>query len=317
MRIVFMGTPEFAAHSLFKLSQSHDVALVVTQPDRPFGRGYKLTPPPVKVVTKECNLPLLQPERINTPEIIAKLKECRPEAIVVVAFGQKIPPEILELAPYGCINLHGSLLPKYRGAAPIQRAIMNGDTKTGLTTMLMDEGWDTGDMLLKCELPVELEDTAGTLHDKMMLAGASLLIDTLEKLQNEEIIPLPQDHAAATYAPKIIKADRVISWDRTALTVYNHLRALLPWPGIKFIHNNRELSLEKISLGCMLESKKSQPGTVTEVTPDYFAVSCKDQTIRFAAIKPQGRRLMRVEEYLNGYNLRVGDFLEPLQEENC
>ncbi len=316
MRIVFMGTPEFAAHSLLKLSQSHEVALVVTQPDRPFGRGYKLTPPPVKVVATECNLPLLQPERINKPEIIAKLKELRPEAIVVVAFGQKIPLEILELAPYGCINLHGSLLPKYRGAAPIQRAIMNGESKTGLTTMLMDEGWDTGDMLLKCELPIELEDTAGTMHDKMMLAGANLLIETLEKLSNKEITPLPQDHAKATNAPKITKADQIISWDRSALTVFNHLRALLPWPGIKFIHNNRELSLEEISLGSRLESKKPRPGSVTEVTPEYFAVSCSDQTIRFAAIKPQGRRLMRVEEYLNGYNLRVGDFFEPLKEEN-
>lgn len=317
MRIVFMGTPEFAAHSLLKLSQSHEVALVVTQPDRPCGRGYKLSPPPVKVVARECNLPFLQPERINTPEIIAKLKELRPEVIVVVAFGQKIPPAILELAPYGCVNLHGSLLPKYRGAAPIQRAIMNGETKTGLTTMLMDEGWDTGDMLLKCELPIELEDTAGTLHDKMMLSGARLLIETLEKLPRNEVIPQPQDHAKATYAPKITKADQIRSWDRSALSVYNHLRALLPWPGIKFIHNNRELSLEKISLGSRLEGNKPRPGTVTEVTSDYFEVSCTDQTIRFAAIKPQGRRLMRVEEYLNGYNLRAGDFLEPLKEENC
>jgi methionyl-tRNA formyltransferase len=316
MKIVFMGTPDFAACSLEALKEYYDIALVVTQPDRPSGRGYKLTPPPVKKVAQKYGLNVIQPERVGTSDIIDKLREINPDAIVVVAFGQKIPQEILNIPALGCINLHGSLLPKYRGAAPIQRAIMNGDSVTGLTTMLMDEGWDTGDMFLKCEVPIELEDTAGTLHDKMKEEGAKLLVKTLEKLQNKEIEPIQQDHKQATYAQKITKKDQIVTWDRSAKEVYNHIRALLPWPGVKFIHNGKGVSLASVSLGMSKISSQENiiPGTVVEVTDDWFEIACKEETIRVGTIKPDGSRFLTIKEYINGYNLSKGQQLEPISE---
>ncbi len=314
MKIIFMGTPEFAAYSLEMLAKYHEVALVVTQPDKPSGRGYKLTPPPVKVVAQKQGLTVIQPEKVKAPEIINQLREVAPEAIVVVAFGQKIPPEILEMPPLGCINLHGSLLPRYRGAAPIQRAIMNGDNITGLTTQLMAEGWDTGDMLLKCEVPIDINDTAGTLHDKMMHSGAKLLVETLIELEMGKIVPMKQNHAEATYASKMTKEDRVVDWNKPAREVYDHLRALLPWPGIKFMHKEKEISLFDLSLGSE-EIKGQLPGTVIAVTPDWFEVACTDNSIRFGSIKPEGRRQMSVQEYINGYSLFTGDILESIKVE--
>lgn len=312
MKVVFMGTPDFAAESLRRLTDFHDVVLVVTQPDRPSGRGYKLTPPPVKVVAEANNIPVIQPSKVNDLEIIQQLEALEPDVIVVVAFGQKIPKEILTMAPLGCINLHGSLLPKYRGAAPIQRAIINGETVTGLTTMLMDEGWDTGDMLLKCEVEIDIKDTAGSLHDKMMEKGALLLVETLEKLERNEITPEKQDDSLATYAKKMTREDRFVDLNKNALEVYNHLRALLPWPGIKFTHNGKVVSFEAVSLG---ESTNNgvKPGTVVLVVNDYFEIACLDKTIRFTNIKPEGSRLLNVHEYKNGYNLIEGDLFTPVE----
>lgn len=310
-----MGTPEFAAHQLDKLKDVHEVALVVTQPDRPSGRGYKLTPPPVKVVAEKAGIPVIQPDKVNTPEVIAKLEEIAPEAIVVVAFGQLIPKAILEMPRYGCINLHGSLLPKYRGAAPIQRAIMNGEKVTGLTTMLMDEGWDTGDMLLTVEVPIDLEDTAGSLHDKLMEKGPGLLLETLQGLATGAIVPKMQNHAEATYAPKMTAEDRFVDWHRNALVVYNHLRALLPWPGVKFILDGKRVSLNSIEL-TDVSANGAEPGSIVEVTGDYFTVACLDFCLRFYDIKPDGSRLLTVRDFLNGYSLNVGDILLSVQTDN-
>ncbi|MDD4694315.1 MAG: methionyl-tRNA formyltransferase [Firmicutes bacterium] len=314
MEIIFMGTPDFAAYQLAALKDIYEVKLVVTQPDRPSGRGYKMTPPPVKVVAEKAGIPVIQPEKINTHEVISKLQDVNAEAIVVVAFGQLIPKSILEMAPLGCINLHGSLLPKYRGAAPIQRAIMNGEKVTGLTTMLMDQGWDTGDMLLTCEVAIDLLDTAGSLHDKLMEKGAPLLKKTLDGLEAGVILPKKQNHDEATYAPKITTKDRVIDWRQSALFVYNHLRALLPWPGIKFILNEKRVSLSNIEL-TDVKTDAANPGTVVEVTNDYFAVACLDYALKFTAIKPDGSRLLSVRDFSNGYNLSVGDKLQPLEKD--
>jgi methionyl-tRNA formyltransferase len=231
MKLVFMGTPDFAVPSLQALQEAgHQIAGVFTQPDRPAGRGKKMMPSPVKVLAEKLNLPVFQPLKIKTPEAIDSIRKLEPECIVVVAYGQILSPEILNLPPYGCINVHASLLPSYRGAAPIHWAVLNGEQKTGVTTMLMDEGLDTGDMLLAAEYPISSTATTGEVHDALARLGAEVLLKTLRGLQDGTLKPVPQPQEF-TYAPPLKREHERIDWSHSALAIHNQIRGLNPWPG--------------------------------------------------------------------------------------
>ena len=232
MRIVFMGTPEFAVPSLEAILRSDDqVVGVVTQPDRPKGRGQQLVPPPVKLVAERAGIPILQPLKIRTPEFLQTLSAWQPDLIAVAAYGRILHTPILRLPPMGCVNVHGSLLPKYRGAAPVQWAVINGETETGITTMLMDEGMDTGAMLLQEKLEILAEDTAGTLAPRLAELGGCLLLDTLARLKAGTLTPKKQDDRQATLAPILKKEDGLIDWTMSATSLANRVRGLSPWPG--------------------------------------------------------------------------------------
>src|SRR5712692_1578746 len=236
LRIVFMGTPEFAVPSLQALLDADPgtvgrVVGVVTQPDRPKGRGQQLAPPPIKVLAQQAGLPILQPVKMKDPDFLDALRGWTPDVIAVTAFGRILPPVVLDLPPLGCVNVHGSLLPKYRGAAPIQWAIINGETETGITTMLMDPGLDTGPMLMRAIIPIHPTDTAGDLAARLAPVGGRLLVETLAGLKNGTLRPTPQDHAKATLAPLLKKDDGMLNWKDAATALSNRIRGLTPWPG--------------------------------------------------------------------------------------
>jgi len=229
-RIVFMGSPEFAVPTLSALAARYPIVGVVTQPDRPAGRGQVLTSPPVKILAEQLGLPVIQPERLRRPEAMEQLRAWAPDLIVVAAFGQILRPEVLDLPPYGCINVHGSLLPRWRGAAPIQAALLNGDHETGITIMRMDPGIDTGPILSQAALPILPDDTTGTLSVRMAELGAHLLIQTLPKYLSGEIVPQQQDDTVATYAPMLKKEEGRLDFNRSAAELANQVRAFNPWP---------------------------------------------------------------------------------------
>ena len=232
MRIIFMGTPEFAVPSLKALIESEDkVIAVVTQPDKPKGRGLEVVPPPTKVLAEKHGISVLQPQKIKTEEFFNELQKFNPDLICVVAYGKLLPKNILDMPPHGCINVHASLLPKYRGAAPINWAIIRGEKVTGITTMKMDVGMDTGDMLLKREVQIDDEDNGETLSEKLSHVGAELLIDTIRLLKKGELQPIPQDHSQATYTPMLEKEHGKIDWEKPAEEIRNLIRGTLPWPG--------------------------------------------------------------------------------------
>ena len=232
MRVLFIGTSDFACPSLKALvDASYAVLEVITQPDRPKGRGQKMTPPPVKSLALAGQLPIFQPEKLREPSAVAHLKSLRPDLIAVAAYGQILSPAVLSIPPLGCVNVHGSLLPKYRGAAPIARAILMGEKKTGVTTMLMDEGMDTGPILLSEETEITPEDNLESLHDRLAQMGAGLLLKTLDGLETGTVKPRAQDHSRATYAPKISKEEGRINWRSSARDHRNLIRAFDPWPG--------------------------------------------------------------------------------------
>ena len=244
MKIVFMGTPDFALASLDKLIDGgYEIAAVVTQPDRPKGRGKKLTPPPVKERALGAGLRVLQPERVKDSGFIEALKELSPDIIIVVAYGQILPEEIINLPAMGCINVHASLLPKYRGAAPINWCIINGESRTGVTTMYMDKGMDTGDILLQRETEIGENETAGELHDRLAALGADLLLETLEGLQRNEVERKAQDHSAATYAPQLDRETGRVDWNSDAKSIYNLIRGTNPWPGCYTVYKGERMKL--------------------------------------------------------------------------
>src|SRR5574341_1359923 len=232
MRIVFMGTPDFAVPSLEALLKSDDqVVGIVTQPDRPKGRGQTLTPSPIKLITQREKLPLLQPTKMKDQAFLDALASWKADLIAVAAFGRILPPAVLKLPPRGCINVHGSLLPKYRGAGPIQWAIINGESESGITTMLIDEGMDTGAILLQERLAITPDDTAGTLSPRLAELGGRVLIETIKQLRAGTLVPRPQDHSQATLAPLLKKEDGLIDWTMNAAAIANRVRGLSPWPG--------------------------------------------------------------------------------------
>lgn len=317
MRIVFMGTPDFAVPSLDALLRSDDqVVGVVTQPDRPKGRGQTLTPPPVKVLALQHGLPVLQPEKMKDPAFLDALRAWQPELIAVTAFGRILPKIILELPPRGCVNVHGSLLPKYRGAAPIQWVVINGETETGITTMLMDEGMDTGPMLLTARVPIDPTDTGGSLAQKLAPIGGALLVETIRQLKAGTLVPHPQDHASATLAPMLKKEDGLIDWGLPATSIANRVRGLSPWPGA-FTYSGGERWLLWTVAPTDLPSAGSLPGSIVETRPDALLVATGDTLLAIKEFQPANSRRMTLTQYLAGHapptGIRLAGKPEPAQ----
>ncbi len=309
MRIIFMGTPEFAVPSLETLLKSDDqVVGVVTQPDRPKGRGQTLTPSPIKLIAQREKLPLLQPIKMKDPAFLDALAAWKPDLITVAAFGRILPPVILNFPPRGCINVHGSLLPKYRGAGPIQWAIINGEAETGITTMLMDEGMDTGAMLLQDRIAITPEDTAGTLSPRLAELGGQLLIKTLKQLKAGTLVPRQQDHSQATLAPLLKKENGVIDWTLSATAIANRVRGLSPWPGAYTFAGEERWTIWRAV--ATAEQAKEAPGTVTHVTKDTIDVATGDDVLCLIELQPANSRRMTVSQYLAGHPISVGFMLE-------
>jgi len=299
MNIIFMGTPGFAVPSLEKLYESgHNVVLVVTQPDKPFGRGKKLKKSEVKETAEKLGFEIFQPDKIKKQENIDVLKSYNPDAIVVVAYGQILSREILTLPKYGCINVHASLLPKLRGAAPLNWAIINGEYKTGVTTMQMDTGLDTGDMLLKAEVEIDEEMNVGDLHDILMHKGADLLIETLVKLEKNEIVPQKQDDSLSTYAPMLDNENRKINWSLPAKNIHNLIRGLSPWPAAYFTMDEKTIKVYKSSY--INDSTDYVPGYIIKAGKEGIFVKAKDGIVILKEIQMPGKNKMPVEAYLRG-----------------
>lgn len=309
MKILFMGTPDFAVFTLRALiGAGHEICAVVTQPDKPRGRGYAMTPPPVKVCAAEAGIPVLQPATLRDEHIAAELAGYAPQVIVVVAYGKILPKNILDLPPYGCINLHGSLLPEYRGAAPMQRAILDGKPVTGVTTMYMAEGMDTGDMLLRREISIEESDNFEDIHDKLGKIGAVLMLETLEKLEAGTLTPVPQDDSLATYAAKITKDDCLVCFDTDARTVHNRIRGLSPIP-LAFTHTPDGRLLKLVSARIAEEDQAHDtPGEILSLE-DGITVACRTGSVTVTGVLPEGKGRMSACDYVRGRRLSVHDIL--------
>ncbi|NIK75719.1 methionyl-tRNA formyltransferase [Paenibacillus castaneae] len=312
MRIVFMGTPEFAVPSLkLLLEQKYNVVAVVTQPDRPKGRKKTLTPPPVKEAALSFGLPVLQPERMRSAEAVGALEQLQPDLIVTAAYGQILPKALLDIPRLGCINVHGSLLPKYRGGAPIQRSIINGENKTGVTIMYMAEGLDTGDMISVVELPITDEDTSGTMFEKLSIAGAELLGATLPSIIAGEAKAVPQRNEDATYAPNLTRDDEHIDWSKSARALFNQVRGLSPMAGA-FTYLNGEVfkiwNCEELGNGAAKASAKA-PGTVIAADNNGIQVQTGAGILVLKNIQPAGKKPMNAAEWLKGSRLEAGTLL--------
>jgi methionyl-tRNA formyltransferase len=308
IRVVFMGTAELACASLRALLQPgpFSVQAVVTQPNRPKGRELKPQPSPVQQVGAEAALPILQPEKARDPAFFHRLAEFNPEVIVVAAYGQILPQSILDLPKFGCVNVHTSLLPKYRGAAPIQWAILNNETETGVTIMKMSAGLDTGDILSQRVTPIGPDETAANLHDRLAIVGAELLVETVPRFIAGAITGKPQDEALATYARKITKEDGHLDWSRPALALRNKVRAFTPWPGAYTFWPeqgaNRLLKIWRAEI----EPRKGQPGHVLQADRSKFIVACGTDALRVEELQLQGGRRMRTADFLAGHSLPAG-----------
>ena len=310
MKLVFMGTPDFAAGALKAIVEAgHQVSAVVTQPDRPKGRGKEVQFSPVKEYALSQGLPVFQPTRIKAPEAVEELKKYEAEVYVVAAFGQILSSQILHMPKYGCLNIHASLLPKYRGAAPIPWAILNGDKETGVTIMQMDEGVDTGDMLLQRAIPIEAQDTADSLHDKLMELGAGLIVESLQLLEEGKLTPVKQEEALATHVGKMDKAFGELHFDETAQSLERKVRGLNSWPSAYTFYKGKRLKIwESRAVDCK-EAQKALPGTVLEVLKDSILVATKDGALRILQVQQEGKRRMTVKEFLLGCTIKTGERL--------
>lgn len=310
MRIVFMGTPDFAVGSLQALCESgkHEILAVVTQPDRPKGRGNKLLQTPVKEYALEQGLTVYQPQKVKTPEFVELLHELQPELIVVAAFGQFLSKEILELPKYGCINVHASLLPKYRGAAPIQYAIIKGEKESGVTIMQMDIGMDTGAMLDKVVVPIAENTTMGELHDALREQGAALLLQVIDKIAAGTAVAEPQDNEQATYATLLDRSMEHIDWSKTAQEVHNLIRGFNPAPStFTKLPNGKSLKI----WGSRMTDKSSAAaaGTVIETGKHSFFVACGEGVLEITEVQPESKKRMPAQVFLNGRGVQEGDLL--------
>lgn len=302
-RIIFMGTPEFACPTLQVLiDRKENIVAAFTQPDRPKGRGQKLQPPPVKQLAADHNIPVYQPLKVRQPEVIEQIRSLKPDIIVVIAFGQILPKTLLEIPPHGCVNVHASLLPRYRGAAPLNWCIVNGETETGVTTMLMDAGLDTGPMLLKSGMPIDPDLGIQSLHDQMSLAGAELLARTLDALKEGSIVPEAQDDNLSCYAPMLKKEHGLVDWGKSALQIHNQVRGLSIWPGVVTSLDGARLKLHRTAIG----SGNGQPGTVLRSDSNGIEVACGQGSIILKELQPAGSRRMDAASFLAGRPVPVG-----------
>jgi methionyl-tRNA formyltransferase len=305
-RIVFMGTPEFACPTLQALvDRGEEVVAVVTQPDRPKGRGQQLAPPPVKELAQRHGIPVLQPVKVRQPEVVEQLKELAPDLIVVVAFGQILPKSVLEIPRHGCINIHASLLPRWRGAAPINWCLIGGDTETGVTTMQMDVGLDTGDMLVKRTIPIGPDDDARTLHDKLSLLGAEALGETLDLLAAGRLVAEKQDDALTCYAAMLKKEDGELDWSRPATELRNRIRGMNPWPGTFTFWDGKLVKVFRGGEG----AGSGQPGTVLRAGRDGIEVACGSGSLVLAELQLEGKKRLPAAEFLAGCRLEPGTVL--------
>lgn len=308
MRVVFMGTPDFSVPTLEKIIEAgHEVIGVVTQPDKAKGRGKKVLFPPVKETALAHDLPVYQPRRARDPEFIEEMKALNPDVMVVVAFGQILPKAILDIPKYGCINVHASLLPKYRGAAPIQWAVIRGEKVSGVTTMQMDVGLDTGDMLLKTEIPLDEEETGGSLHDKLSMLGGDLLIETLEKIEAGDIHPEKQDDSqAGEYARMLDKNLGRIDFSMPAVEIERLIRGLNPWPSAFTAYNGKTMKLWKAKAD---NCGQGVPGQVVHVDKNSFTVQTGQGTLQILELQMEGKKRMDAGAFLRGCPLETGTIL--------
>ena len=305
LNVVFMGTPDFAVPSLRALHEyGCNVSLVVTQPDKPKGRGRKMTPPPVKTAAVDFGDRVMQPESVKTDDFYGRIAEIAPDLLVVVAFGHVLPKRILEIPQYGAINVHASLLPRYRGPAPIAWAIINGETETGVTTMLMDKGLDTGEMLRSIKCPILPDDTAKTLHDRLCLDGAKVLKDTLKGLEDQTLKPVSQSHALATYAPMLSKKDGRIDWTLSAREIERFIRGMSPWPGAYTFCDDKRLKIFKAEVRTM--SFPEKPGTVIKGFSDRLRISTGDGALSIIEIQGSSGRRLKIGDFLRGSRIPAG-----------
>jgi methionyl-tRNA formyltransferase len=320
LRIIFMGTAELSRASLEKLAHSGGFSVItaVTQPDKPKGRELKPQPPPVKTLAQQLNLPVLQPAKVRDEKFISELRELKPDLIVVVAYGQILPQSILDLPKSGCLNVHTSLLPKYRGASPIQSAILNGEIETGVTIMKMDAGLDTGEILAQARTPILPEDDSQTLHDRLAQLGAELLVETIPDYVAGHILPKPQPKEGASYAPKIKKEDGNIDWNEPAGKILNRLRAFTPWPGVfTFLKTESKPQLLKIwKVGIAEEiwhkeisliNPGIKPGTILSADKNGIVIACGEKALRILELQREGGRRLSAQEFLAGHPLKVGE----------
>jgi methionyl-tRNA formyltransferase len=309
MVLIFAGTPRFAVPTLERLVDAgHSVPLVVTQPDRPRGRGMELAISPVKECALRLGLAIVQPDKIkNNDDFRQQLSALHPEAIIVVGYGRIIPQWMIDLPRFGNLNLHASLLPKYRGAAPIQWAIAQGESVTGVTTMRIDAGLDTGDILMQRELPISREDDAETLSPKLATTGADLMIETLRALERNQIIPRPQDNSKATLAPILTKEDGRIDFHRTATEIFNRLRGFQPWPGAHTLFRGRHLQIHRAHP--LDQSLGLSSGTIKTESARLLAACGQNTALEIMDMQPEGKRRMSAKDFVNGYHPQPGEKL--------
>lgn len=308
MKIVFMGTPDYAVKTLEAvISAGHTVAAVFAQPDKPVGRKQILTAPPVKVCATEHNIPVFQPVSLKEEGAKSVLKEIAPDVIVVVAYGKLLPEDVLSIAKYGCVNGHASLLPEYRGASPIQWCIVCGEKKTGITTMLMDKGMDTGDILEQVTVEIGQEETAEELFERLSVLSAELMVSTLEKLEKGEITPQKQDESKASYAPIIKKEMARLDFNKTAEEIHNAVRGYYSWPCAYFFMGGKRIKVISARIG---DKTNAKAGTVIGNTDDLVIACGKESSIKIAVLQPEGSKQMTAKQYLNGNKIEIGMAVE-------
>ena len=308
MKVIFMGTPDFSVGTLEALVEAgHEVVLAVTQPDKPKGRGKEMQFTPVKECALKYNIPVYQPRRVREAECIEELRKYEADIMVVVAFGQILPKEILEMTTYGCVNVHASLLPKYRGAAPIQWSIIDGEEVTGVTTMQMNEGLDTGDMLLKVEIPIEEKETGGSLHDKLAAAGAKLCVETLVGLEEGTITAIPQGETTTSYAKMLDKQLGNIDWSKSAIEIERLIRGLSPWPSAYTDWNGKVMKIWDAKV--VRDTIEGKVGSIVKVEKDAFFVQTGDGLLKVCELQIPGKKRMDAGAFLRGYQIKEGEML--------
>ncbi len=308
MRILFMGTPDFAVPCLNKLIENnYEICGVVTQPDKPKGRGHKLTSPPVKECAISHNLPVFQPETLKNEAFAEELKSLAPDIIIVVAYGKILPKYIIDFPKYGCVNVHGSLLPLYRGAAPIQRAVINGEAETGVTTMLMDEGLDTGDMLLWEKTKIGEYETAGELFDRLAVMGAPLLLDTIKAIEKGTAKRIPQDNEKSTYAAMLSRDTGKIDWTKPAKEIFSLVKGCNPFPVAWTLYKGEVFKIFSCKLG---EKCKGKPGEIIGTKDKMLEISCGDGiSLLISEVQLFGKKRMDIQSFLNGNSIDIGEIL--------